>query len=219
MMEMVLVASGADLPISTARFANVAFSDGSLLHGFGRRLTKRQPLSAPNDVRRYFVSARESGQLCLLSCMLGRSGEIFFPTLSSELNLVTFSSIAERYLRGRGLEPYVCESEDEARARVDELSAIGKWPCYFFASDTTGEKDYEEFYVEGEDVDRDRFATVGVVRNTASCDPERLQRFLDESRSLIRQGQWTRGDILELFHSVLPQFAHQETGKYLDDKM
>lgn len=218
-MEMVLVASEADLPISTARFANVAFSDGSLLHGFGRRLTKRQPLSAPNDVRRYFVSARESGQLCLLSCMLGRSGEIFFPKLSSELNLVTFSSIAERYLRGRGLEPHVCESEEEARARVDELSAAGEWPCYFFESDTTGEKDYEEFYVEGEHVDWERFSTVGVVKNTASCDPERLQRFLDEARSLIRRGQWSRAELLELFHSVLPQFEHRETGKYLDDKM
>jgi FlaA1/EpsC-like NDP-sugar epimerase len=218
-MEMVLAAAGTDLPISTARFANVAFSDGSLLHGFGQRLAKRQPLSAPNDVRRYFVSARESGELCLLSCILGRNGEIFFPKLSSELNLVTFSSIAERYLRWRGFEPHVCDTEDEARARVDELSAIGKWPCHFFESDTTGEKDYEEFYVEGEVVDWERFSSLGVVRNKASCDPERLQRFLTETRSLIRRGTWSRGDILELLHSVLPQFAHQETGKYLDDKM
>jgi len=218
-MEMLLVATGADLPISTARFANVAFSDGSLLHGFGQRIAKRQPLSAPNDVRRYFVSAKESGELCLLSCILGGNGEIFFPKLSSELNLVTFSSIAERYLRWRGLEPYVCSTEDEARARVDELSAEGKWPCYFFESDTTGEKDYEEFYVEGEQVDWERFSALGVVRNTASCDPERLQRFLSEARSLILRGQWSRAEILELFHSVLPQFAHRETGKYLDDKM
>ena len=218
-MEMLLAATGADLPISTARFANVAFSDGSLLHGFGRRIAKRQPLSAPNDVRRYFVSAKESGQLCLLSCILGGSGEIFFPKLSSELNLVTFSSIAERYLRWRGLEPYACETEDEARARVEELSAEGKWPCYFFESDTTGEKDYEEFYVDGEQVDWERFSSVGVVMNSASCDPEQLRHFLSESRSMLTRGRWTRADILELFHTVLPQFAHRETGKYLDDKM
>lgn len=218
-MEMLLAASGADLPISTARFANVAFSDGSLLHGFDRRIAKRQPLSAPNDVRRYFVSAKESGQLCLLSSILGGNGEIFFPKLSSELNLVTFSSIAERYLRWRGFEPYACDTEEEARARVIELSAEGKWPCYFFESDTTGEKDYEEFYVEGEQVDWERFSAVGVVKNTASCDPEDLRHFLSETRSLLSRGRWTRADILGLFHSVLPQFAHQETGRYLDDKM
>jgi FlaA1/EpsC-like NDP-sugar epimerase len=218
-MEMLLAATGVDLPISTARFANVAFSDGSLLHGFDRRIAKRQPLSAPNDVRRYFVSAEESGQLCLLSSMLGGNGEIFFPKLSSELNMVTFSSIAERYLRWRGFEPYACDTEDEARARVVELSATGKWPCYFFESDTTGEKDFEEFYAEGEQVDWDRYSAVGVVKNTASCDPEDLRGFLSEARALLSRGRWTRTDILELFHSVLPQFAHQETGKYLDDKM
>ncbi|MCK5447999.1 MAG: UDP-N-acetylglucosamine 4,6-dehydratase [Gemmatimonadetes bacterium] len=218
-MEMLLVASGNELPISTARFANVAFSDGSLLYGFGRRLAKRQPLSAPTDVTRYFISDTESGELCLLSCILGRNGEIFFPKLSSELNLVTFSSIAERFLRWQGLEPHMCETEDEARARVDELSSAGKWPCYFFESDTTGEKDFEEFYVEGEQVDWERFAAVGVVENAASCDPERLQDFLREARSLIQRGRWSRAEILELLHSVLPQFAHRETGKYLDDKM
>ncbi len=218
-MEMLLVASGNELPISTARFANVAFSDGSLLYGFGRRLAKRQPLSAPTDVTRYFISDTESGELCLLSCILGRNGEIFFPKLSSELNLVTFSSIAERFLRWQGLEPHMCETEDEARARVDELSSAGKWPCYFFESDTTGEKDFEEFYVEGEQVDWERFAAVGVVENAASCDPERLQDFLREARSLIQRGEWSRAEILELLHSVLPQFAHRETGKYLDDKM
>lgn len=218
-MEMVLAAAGADLPISTARFANVAFSDGSLLHGFGRRMEKRQPLSAPTDVRRYFVSAKESGELCLLSCILGANGEIFFPKLSRELNLITFSSIAERYLRWRGFEPHPCDTEEEARARVSELSSAGKWPCYFFESDTTGEKNYEEFFVEGEQVDWERFSALGVVKNTASCDAARLQRFLDEARGLLRRGRWTRADILELLHSVLPDFAHQETGKYLDDKM
>jgi FlaA1/EpsC-like NDP-sugar epimerase len=218
-MEMLLAAAGGDLPISTARFANVAFSDGSLLHGFGRRLEKRQPLSAPNDVRRYFVSAKESGELCLLSCILGNDGEIFFPKLSSELNLVTFSSIAERYLRWRGYEPHPCDTEEEARARVGELSSAGKWPCYFFESDTTGEKDYEEFFVEGEEVDLERFSAVGVVRNSASCAPELLGHFLDEIRGMLDTGRWSREDILGLLHSVLPDFAHQETGKYLDDKM
>jgi FlaA1/EpsC-like NDP-sugar epimerase len=143
-MEMFLMRESLTQDISMARFANVAFSDGSLLHGFNQRIAKKQPFSAPNDVRRYFVTAQESGELCLLSGLLGNNRDIFFPKLSEHLHLITFSEIAVRYLRERGYEPYECESEEEARDRADELIANKQWPCYFFNSDTTGEKDFEE---------------------------------------------------------------------------
>lgn len=218
-MEMFLVQRSAALPISTARFANVAFSDGSLLHGFTQRIQKRQPLSAPRDVRRYFVTFKEAGQLCMMSGLLGANRDIFFPKLSEELNLVTFSSIAESFLQERGLEPVVCDSEDEARARVDELRVQRKWPCYFFDSDTTGEKPVEEFFTAGESVDMGSFQSIGVVKNTASSDPARLQAFLDGMDALRNRGSWSKRDIVTLFFELLPEFAHAETGKYLDDRM
>jgi len=145
-MEMFLMRSSLDIPISTARFANVAFSDGSLLHGFNQRFAKRQPISAPNDVRRYFVTPQESGELCLMSCLLGENRDIFFPKLSEDLHLTTFSDIAVRYLADLGYEAFECATEDEARERAPELIAKKQWPCYFFSSDTTGEKDFEEFF-------------------------------------------------------------------------
>ena len=152
-MEMFLMRASLELPISTARFANVAFSDGSLLHGFNQRFAKRQPISAPNDVRRYFVTPQESGELCLSSCLLGDNRDIFFPKLSEQLDLARFSDIAVRYLQALGFEPFVCASEDEARDRAAELIARKRWPVYFFASDTTGEKDFEEFYTGTETLD------------------------------------------------------------------
>lgn len=139
-MEMFLMRESRTLPVSTARFANVAFSDGSLLHGFNQRLAKRQPIAAPNDVRRYFITPKESGELCLMSCLLGENRDIFFPKLSEALHLTRFSDIAVRYLEARGFEPYECDSEDEARDRAEELIADGKWPVYFFKSDTTGRR-------------------------------------------------------------------------------
>jgi len=144
-MEMFLMRESLTQNISMARFANVAFSDGSLLHGFNQRFAKKQPFSAPNDVRRYFVTPQESGELCLLSGLLGNNRDIFFPKLSEKLHLITFSEIAVHYLRERGYEPYECGSEDEARDRAEELIANKQWPCYFFKSDTTGEKDLKSF--------------------------------------------------------------------------
>jgi len=147
-MEMFLMRESHDLPISTARFANVAFSDGSLLHGFRQRLAKQQPFSAPRDVRRFFVTPQESGELCLMSCLLGDNRDIFFPKLSEELHLTTFSSIAEKFLAQQGYEAVPCASEEEARHRVGELIPQKKWPCYFFDSNTTGEKSFEEFHTD-----------------------------------------------------------------------
>lgn len=218
-MEMFLMRESLTQPISTARFANVAFSDGSLLHGFNQRFTKHQPISAPNDVRRYFVTPQESGELCLMSGVLGENRDIFFPKLSESLNLTRFSDIAVRYLEERGYTPHECASEDEARGRACELIAQKKWPVYFFASDTTGEKDFEEFYTEAETLDMDRFAGIGVIRNDAVFDEAELEHFLAGIERLRAGGIWQKADIVALFHHMLPEFDHMETGKYLDNRM
>ncbi|MDA7591701.1 UDP-N-acetylglucosamine 4,6-dehydratase [Pseudomonadales bacterium] len=218
-MEMFLMRESLTQNISMARFANVAFSDGSLLHGFNQRFAKKQPFSAPNDVRRYFVTPQESGELCLLSGLLGENRDIFFPKLSEKLHLITFSEIAVRYLRERGYEPYECETEDEARDRAEELIAKKQWPCYFFKSDTTGEKDFEEFFTDKEDLDTERFDTVGVIKNRPDFDESKLDGFIDRISALREKGTWAKDDIVELYFGLLPEFAHKETGKYLDQRM
>ena len=218
-MEMFLMRASLDLPISTARFANVAFSDGSLLHGFNQRFAKRQPISAPNDVRRYFVTPQESGELCLMSCLLGDNRDIFFPKLSEKLHLITFAEIAAEYLRSLGYEAYPCVSEVEARASVQERVAHQQWPCYFFASDTTGEKDFEEFYTDRETLDMARFESIGIIKNEPVFDTVNLDTFLKIVSALKERRHWDRQDLVKLFHAMLPDFEHKETGKYLDGKM
>ncbi len=218
-MEMFLMQKGKEIDISTARFANVAFSDGSLLHGFNQRIAKDQPIAAPNDVRRYFVIPKEAGQLCLISTLLGNNRDIVFPKLSEELNLVTFSSIAEKYLVERGYEPYLCKNEDDARLQVEELKRNKMWPCCFFPSDTTGEKDYEEFFTEGEKVDLKRFETIGVVQNSSKVNDTLLNKFLEEINRMKQSGVWSKDEIVNLFFEMIPDFGHKETGKYLDAKM
>ena len=218
-MEMFLMRESLQQNISMSRFANVAFSDGSLLHGFNQRFAKKQPFSAPNDVRRYFVTPQESGELCLLSGILGSNRDIFFPKLSEKLHLITFSEIAVRYLRERGYEPYECDSEDEAREKTEELIAKKQWPCYFFKSDTTGEKDFEEFFTDNEDLDMNRFETVGVIKNQPEFDVAKLDDFINGIEDLRKQATWTKDDIVKLYFELLPEFAHKETGKYLDQRM
>ena len=218
-MEMFLMRESLTQNISMARFANVAFSDGSLLHGFNQRFLKRQPFAAPNDIRRYFVTPQESGELCLLSGLLGENRSIFFPELSESLYSITFPDIVRRYLQQRGYEPYECESEDEARDKIEELIQQKKWPCYFFESDTTGEKDIEEFFMVGEDVDFGRFDTLGVISNEAKFDAEIIDKFSNDIEDLRAQGSWTKAQLLNSFRDLLPNFAHKETGKYLDEKM
>jgi FlaA1/EpsC-like NDP-sugar epimerase len=218
-MEMFLMRESLTQQISMARFANVAFSDGSLLHGFNQRFAKKQPFTAPNDVRRYFVTPQESGELCLLAGLLGENRDIFFPKLSEKLHLITFSEIAVRYLRERGYEPYECESEGEARDRAEELIAIKQWPCYFFKSDTTGEKDFEEFFTDNEDLDMERFETVGVIKNCPDFDEAKLDDFMNGIEALREKGTWSKDDIVRLYFALLPEFAHRETGKYLDQRM
>ena len=218
-MEMFLMRRANEIPVSTARFANVAFSDGSLPHSWTIRISKRQPLAAPDDVRRYFVTDTEGAILCLMSTFFGNNRDILFPKLNAKLHLEKFSEIARRYLRSIGYEPFECASEDEARARVDELSAQGKWPCYFFQSDTTGEKDTEEFYTDQEQVDWERFADIGVVSNEVGWDDAALNRFDSEIRAMLEAGKWTKQQIVDLFNQTLSRFSHLETFKYLDDRM
>ena len=218
-MEMFLMRESLTLPISTARFANVAFSDGSLLHGFNQRFAKRQPISAPNDVRRYFVTPQESGELCLMSALLGGNRDIFFPKLSEHLDLVRFSEIAMRYLLGLGYEPYECDSEEEARGRSEELINRKRWPVYFFASDTSGEKDFEEFFTSSEEVDMGRFETIGVIQNDAMFDQDKLEYFVAYIHKLRRGLAWDKPEIVGLFNYMIPGFQHKETGKYLDGRM
>ncbi len=218
-MEYFLMRRSLEMPISTARFANVAFSDGSLLHGFNRRIEKRQPISAPKDIRRYFVIPKESGELCLMSAIFGENRDIFFPKLSDKLHLITFSEIAVKYLQNLGYEPFECESEDEARELVKTLPKQGKWPVYFFNSDTTGEKDFEEFYTGEEEIDWDRYENLGVIKNEPIFDNEKLEYFTNTIAKLREQGEWEKIDLVNLFNYMIPNFNHKETGKYLDQRM
>ena len=218
-MEMFLMRESESMEISTARFANVAFSDGSLLHGFNQRFAKRQPISAPNDVRRYFVTPQESGELCLMSCLLGENRDIFFPKLSEQLHLTTFSDIAERYIENLGYEPYHCSTEEEARDRSDELIASKRWPCYFFKSDTSGEKDFEEFFTDNEILDMNQFKNLGVIKNEANFSSDMLDNFLEAIYDLRAQTIWEKSQIVDLFNEMIPDFDHKETGKYLDGRM
>ncbi|HFW3112047.1 TPA: UDP-N-acetylglucosamine 4,6-dehydratase [Salmonella enterica subsp. diarizonae serovar 61:r:-] len=218
-MEMFLMRNSEKINISTARFANVAFSDGSLLHGFEQRLNKQQPLVAPNDIKRYFVTPQESGELCLMSCIFGENRDIFFPKLSESLHLISFADIAERYLRQHGYQSYLCQTEDEARELAKTLPARGQWPCLFTSSDTTGEKDFEEFYTSTEILDMDRFDNLGIIQNELDYDESLLAHFEQEIIRMTTALEWTKNDIVKLFFEMIPDFCHKESGKYLDSKM
>ena len=218
-MEMFLMRRSQDMKISTARFANVAFSDGSLLHGFNQRLEKRQPIVAPKDVRRYFVTPKESGELCLMSCIFGDNRDIFFPKLSEELHLISFADIAVKYLEQKGLEPVLCHDEDEARELAKTLPEQGKWPCLFTNSDTTGEKDFEEFYTDQEMLDMNRFNNLGIIKNEAVFDEALLDDFEQSIAVMKKNLAWSKDDLVKMFFRMIPDFGHKETGKYLDGKM
>ena len=218
-MEMFLMRESETLPVSMARFANVAFSDGSLLHGFERRVEKAQPISAPSDIRRYFVTSEESGILCLFAAIYGENLDIYFPKLTEDLHLLKFSDIAREYLSHKGYEPFECETEAEARERSAELIGKGFWPCYFFETDTTGEKDFEEFYTNDEKLDWNSFKSIGVIKNLPVYDDRALKNFEEQCNEIIGAGTWSKGQLLNLFLGMLPDFDHKETGKYLDQRM
>jgi len=219
-MEKFLHRESANVDVSMARFANVAFSDGSLLHGFTQRIMKHQPISAPNDVKRYFVTPKESGELCMMSAIFGDNLDIFFPDQEGELELTRFSDIAIRFLEQAGYEAVQCETEDEARARVGELIPQNKWPVYFFGSDTTGEKAFEEFFMGDETLDLETFCGIGVIKNSPNFDPVSLDQFERGIREIqTSAGPWDKTDIVNLYLSVLPELNHDEKGKYLDSRM
>ncbi|EIA0832255.1 UDP-N-acetylglucosamine 4,6-dehydratase [Vibrio parahaemolyticus] len=218
-MEMFLMRKSEQMSISTARFANVAFSDGSLLHGFNQRIQKRQPIVAPNDIKRYFVTPQESGELCLMSCIFGENRDIFFPKLSEALHLISFADIAVKYLEQLGFEPYLCSSEDEARELAKTLPEQGQWPCLFTESDTTGEKDFEEFFTDNEVLDMEFFENLGIIKNEPSFDQDLLTLFEQSIAAMKDKREWSKEQIVELFFTMIPDFGHKETGKYLDSKM
>ena len=218
-MEMFLMRRSKDINISTARFANVAFSDGSLLYGFNQRIYKRQPIAAPMDIKRYFVTPKESGELCLMSCIFGENREIFFPKLSESLHLISFSDIAVKYLKYIGYDAHICNSEEEARNLVTTLPQQGKWPCFFTSSDTTGEKDFEEFYTSHEKLDMDKFKNLGIIKNNPKYDESKLINFEDTINKLKQNKRWSKKLIVNEFLKIIPEFKYVDYGKYLNGKM
>ena len=218
-MEKFILRESQKIDISTARFANVAFSDGSLLHSFKQRIDKQQPIVAPTDVKRYFVTPEESGQLCLMSCLFGETRDVFFPKLSEELDLITFSSIAKKFLNHQGYEVHYCNSEKEAREAVSESIAHKKWPCFFTVSDTTGEKSFEEFYMPNEHLDLNTFEKLGIVKSKTAYDEDKLNHFLSTIETLQTNNSWTKEEIVLLFFEMLPELDYEDKGKYLDSKM
>jgi FlaA1/EpsC-like NDP-sugar epimerase len=218
-MEMFLMRRSVDIEISTARFANVAFSDGSLLHGFNQRIEKQQPIAVPDDIKRYFITPQESGELCLLSCIFGDNRDIYFPKLNKDLHLKYFSDIAIKYIKEKGYEPYLCNTEEEARELATTLPKKGKWPCLFTKSDTTGEKCFEEFHTDKEILDMDSYDSIGVIKNEAEFNDNKLIEFEDSIRILKKNLLWDKGQIVEQFIKLIPDFDHQDSNKYLDGKM
>jgi FlaA1/EpsC-like NDP-sugar epimerase len=223
-MEMFVHKNSENLKVSMARFANVAFSDGSLLHSFNQRIEKSQPIVAPNDIKRYFVTPQESGELCLMSCIFGENRDIYFPKLSAKLDLISFSDIAIKYLEQKGYEPYLCKDENEARNFFiqnpkPKIQKYKQWPCLFTVSDTTGEKDFEEFFTDTETLDMERFESLGVIKNEANFDKELLANFELNINNMKQSLSWKKDDILREFFKLISDFRHKETGRYLDGKM
>lgn len=220
LMEELIMAYSGKLKITTARFANVAFSNGSLPLGFIERLGKRQPWSCPTGIKRYFVSPQESGELCLIASVLGESGDIIFPKLDPESDMMTFDGIARDLLDYFGFKPDVCLTEDEAREKAllqDEKS--DRWPVYFFETDTSGEKPYEEFFTEKEAVDYERFINLGVVKNSSRRDIRQMEEIFGRLRFLFDSGDVTKAAVVDILKEYLPSFEHIEKGRGLDSKM
>lgn len=216
-MEDMIMTYSKKYPVTTARFANVAFSNGSLLAGFIERISKSQPISAPNDVTRYFVSPEESGQICLLACILGNSGEIYFPRLKKE-QVMTFSNIATILLKEYGFKVHYCKSEDEALNGSKDINK-GNYPVFYSDSDTDGEKPYEEFYTDDEDVDLERHFALGVVTTVAKRSISEVESLLSSLVKAFDEKETTKEDIIKIMKNFLVNFDHIEKGKSLDSKM
>lgn len=218
-MEDMIMAYADKFPVTTARFANVAFSNGSLPAGFLERIAKHQPISAPNDVTRYFVSPEESGQICLMACMLGKTGQIYFPKLNKE-QVLTFSEIATLLLKDLGYDIEECKDELEAIKKAEQLTNHSeKYPVYFSKSDTTGEKSYEEFFTEDEDVNLEKYQSLGVINIHNFKKISDIECFIDKLSLLFKNPNTQKSDITHVMKEFLVNFDHKETGKYLDAKM
>jgi FlaA1/EpsC-like NDP-sugar epimerase len=218
LMEEVIMAYSKDMQITTARFANVAFSNGSLLAGYIERLIKKQPISCPADVKRFFVSPEESGQICMLACMLGQSGDIFFPKLEDE-QMVFFNEITEDFFHAMGRKTDKCNSDDEAKEKVLTLKENEAYPVHYFISDTSGEKLYEEFYTDSDVLDMESYSSLGVVKNAKKESIATINETLSQLISLMNSGEYDKSDIVNLLKKYIPDFEHIETGKSLDQKM
>lgn len=217
-MEDLVMAYGDRFKVTTARFANVAFSNGSLPDGWLHRLQKKQPLAAPNDVKRYFVSPEESGQICMLACILGKSGEIFFPKLGED-QMLTFSHICDSFLEAEGFKKKECTDEVEAKRFACRMSYDTiVYPVVYFNSDTTGEKAYEEFFTPGERTDMNRFKALGVIEDTKRKPMDEVDAFFNRLETIF-QGEFSKEDIVRAIKEFLPNFEHEEKGKFLDQKM
>jgi FlaA1/EpsC-like NDP-sugar epimerase len=218
LMEEVIMAYSSEIQITTARFANVAFSNGSLLAGYVERLFKNQPISCPSDVKRFFVSPEESGQICMLACMLGKSGEIFFPKLDEE-EQVYFKAVTEDFFKASKREMVLCDSDKDAIDKANTLTDSSPYPVYFFESDTSGEKLYEEFFTDTDEVDLQQFESLGVIKNARKLPKEEINLTIQELKSLMDSGNHDKNAIVALLKKYLPDFEHIETGKGLDQKM
>ena len=218
-MEDLVMAYNKYFKVTTARFANVAFSNGSLPDGWIHRLQKKQPLAAPNDVKRYFVSPEESGQICMLACILGRPGEVFFPKLGED-QMLTFSVICDNFVKAEGFEKKECGSDAEAKRYASDMSYEGTtYPVVYFKSDTTGEKAYEEFFVPSEKVDMNRFSALGVVEQTTRHDMAEVNGFFEKLENIFASENFTKAQVVEAIKEFIPNFEHEEKGKNLDSKM
>lgn len=218
-MEDMVMAYSDKFPITTARFANVAFSNGSLPDGWIARMMKQQPLAAPSDVKRYFVSPEESGQICMLACILGNSGEVFFPKLGED-QMITFASFCEKFIRTMGYEEHTCATDEDAKKyATDRTEESKEYPVVYFTSDTTGEKGYEEFYVPGEKLNMDRFSALGVIEETTRRSMTDVESFFAKLESVFQKEDFTKAEIVEALKEFLPNFEHEEKGKNLDQKM
>ena len=218
-MEDMVMAYSTRFKVTTARFANVAFSNGSLPDGWLNRVRRKQPLAAPSDVKRYFVSLDESGQICMLACILGKSGEIFFPKLGED-QMLTFSSICDDYVRAIGCEKVECSTDELAKKMATEMSYdTDKYPVVYFKSDTTGEKAFEEFYVPGEKIDMVRFEGIGVIEESEHRPMSDVEAFFNEMETIFADPNFTKEQVVESIKRFIPNFEHEEKGKNLDQKM
>jgi FlaA1/EpsC-like NDP-sugar epimerase len=218
-MEDLVMAYNKYFKVTTARFANVAFSNGSLPDGWIHRLQKKQPLAAPSDVKRYFVSPEESGQICMLACILGKPGEVFFPKLGED-QMLTFSSICDDFVKAEGFSKKECGSDAEAKHFASEMDYDSDiYPVVYFGSDTTGEKAYEEFYVSGEKIDLQRFRSLGVVEQTTRHNMDEVNEFFANLESLFQKDDFTKAQVVDAIKTFIPNFEHEEKGRNLDQKM